>query len=70
MTDTPLLQGAHYVDIVVRRNGRDEHHEGDFLRALAVLADPGDTPPTLAFRCAGEPTPRPRHDRPGRDAGE
>ena len=31
-----LFRGAHYVDIVVRRNGRDERHEGDFLKVLAL----------------------------------
>ncbi len=36
------LRGSHYIDVVVRINGKDVRHEGDWLkdlsRALAALA--------------------------------
>jgi len=35
----PSLQDAHYVNVVVRRNGRDEVYEADWLKpARAALA--------------------------------
>ena len=29
------LSGAHYVNVVVRRNGKDEHYEADWLKDLS-----------------------------------
>ena len=32
----PNLKKAHYIDITVRINGKDEHFEGDFLKKMQV----------------------------------
>ena len=29
-----ICEHSHYIDIVVRRNGQDEHFEGDFLKQV------------------------------------
>lgn len=34
LTKLPDFTGAHYVDIVVRRNGRDVRYEADYLRRI------------------------------------
>jgi len=31
------LRGAHYVDVVVRNAGRDEHYEADWLKNLSSV---------------------------------
>ncbi len=30
------LRGSHYIDVVVRINGKDVRHEGDWLKDLSV----------------------------------
>lgn len=39
-----LTRGAHYVDILVRRNGKDERHEGDWLKEVAAMLRALDLP--------------------------
>ena len=44
----PMLEGAHYINIYVRMNGRDWHYEADYLKHVQKgLGISGQRLPTM-----------------------